>query len=116
MDLTSKMYKRYLENFGMKLLTKIPKDGNLQHDDEQIRINHAKFNISLKATFVYCISSLKTNSSRESTKIFSNEIDPLTPEVGAGFADDSSYGESGEAFLGFGYKSFNGKSNLICLY
>jgi hypothetical protein len=34
MDLTSKMYKRYLENFGMKLLSKIPKDGNLPHDDE----------------------------------------------------------------------------------
>jgi hypothetical protein len=116
MDLTSKMYKRYLENFGMKLLTKIPKDGNLPHDDEQIYINHAKFDISLKATYVYCISSLKTNSSRECTKIFSNEIDPLTPEVGAGFADKSSYGESGEAFLGFGYKSSNGKSDLISLY
>jgi hypothetical protein len=34
MDLTSKMYKRYLDKFGMKLLTKIPKDGNLPHDDE----------------------------------------------------------------------------------
>jgi hypothetical protein len=90
MDLTSKMYKRYLENFGMKLLTKIPKDGNLPHDDEQIYINHAKFDISLKATYVYCVSSLKTNSSHDCTKIFSNEIDPLTPEVGAGFADESS--------------------------
>jgi hypothetical protein len=116
MDLTSKMYKRYLEMFGMKLLTKIPKDGNLPHDDERIYINHAKFDISLKATYVYCISSLKTNSSRESTKTFSNEIDPLTPDVGAGFADESSYGESGEAFLGFGYKSSNGKSDLISLY
>ncbi len=117
MDLTSKMYKRYLENFGMKLLTKIPKDGNLPHDGERIYINHAKFNISLTATYyVYCVSSLETNSSRECTKIFSNEIDPLTPEVGAGFADESSYGESGEAFLGFEYKSSNGKSDLISLY
>jgi hypothetical protein len=116
MDLTSKMYKRYLENFGMKLLTKIPKDGILPHDDGQIYINHAKFDISLKATYVYCVSSLKTNSSGECTKIFSNEIDPLTPEVGAGFADESSYGESGEALLGFGYKSSNGKSDLISLY
>ncbi len=33
MDLTSKMYKRYLENFGIKLLTKIPKDGHLSYDD-----------------------------------------------------------------------------------
>ncbi len=49
-------------------------------------------------------------------KDFSNEIDPLTPEVRAGFADESSYGESGEAFLGFGYKSSIGKSNLVSLY
>jgi hypothetical protein len=111
-----KMYKRYLENFGMKLLTRIPKDGNLLHDDERICINHAKFDISLNATFVYCISSLKTNSSRESTKIFSNEIDPLSLEVGAGFANKSSYGESCEVLIGFGYKSSNGKSNLISLY
>jgi hypothetical protein len=47
---------------------------------------------------------------------FSNEIDPITPDVGAGLADKSSYGESGEALLGFGYKSSNGKSNLISLY
>jgi hypothetical protein len=33
MDLSSKLYKRYLEKFGMKLLTKIPKDGLLPHDD-----------------------------------------------------------------------------------
>ncbi len=115
-DLTSKMYKRYPENFGMKLLTKFPKDENLPHDDERIYINHAKFDISLKATYVYCISSLKTSSSGECTKIFSNEIDPLTPEVGAGFGDKSSYGESGEVFLGFGYKSSNGNPDLISLY
>jgi hypothetical protein len=79
----------------MKLLTKIPKDGNLPQDDEQICINRAKFDISLKATYVYCVSSLKTNSSCESTKFFSNQIDPLTPEVGAGIADESSDAESG---------------------
>jgi hypothetical protein len=33
MDLTSKMYKRCLDKFGMKLLTKFPKKGNLPHDD-----------------------------------------------------------------------------------
>ncbi len=62
MDFTSKLYKRYLEKFDMKLLTKIPKDGLLPHDDGQIYINHAKFDINLKATYVCCISSLKTNS------------------------------------------------------
>jgi hypothetical protein len=50
MDLTSKLYKRYLEKIGMKLLTKIPKDGFLPHDDGRIYINHAKFDINLKAT------------------------------------------------------------------
>jgi hypothetical protein len=116
MDLTSKWYNRYLEKFGMKLLTKFPKNGILPHDDGKIYINHAKFDINLKATYVYCISSLKTNTSGECTKIYSNEIDPLTPDVGAGLADESSYGESVEALLGFGYKSSNGKSDLISLY
>jgi hypothetical protein len=70
----------------------------------------------LKATYVYCVSSLKANSFGEYTKIFSNEIDPITPDVGAGLADELSYGESVEAFLGFGYRSSNGKSDLISLY
>jgi hypothetical protein len=54
----------------MKLLTKFPKNGILPHDDGQIYINHAKFDINLKATYVYCISSLKANSHGEYTKIF----------------------------------------------
>ncbi len=49
-------------------------------------------------------------------KIFSNEIDPITPDVGAGLADESSYGELVEALLGFGDKSSNDKSNLISMY
>jgi hypothetical protein len=100
----------------MKLLTKFPKNGILPHDDGQIYINHTKFDMHLKATYVYCVSSLKSNSSGGCTKIFLNEIDPLTPDVGAGLADESSHGESGEALLGFGYKSSNGKSDLISLY
>ncbi len=96
-------------------MTKFPKNWILPHDDGQIYINHAKHDINLKATYVYCVSSLKTYSFGEYTKIFSNEIDPITPDVGAGLADESSYGESVEAFLGFGYKSSNGKSDLIPL-
>ncbi len=88
----------------MKLLTKLPKNGILPHDDGQIYINHAKFDTNLKAIYVYCILSLKANSFCEYTKIFSNEIDPITPDVGAGLADESSYGESVEALLGFGDK------------
>jgi hypothetical protein len=84
----------------MKLLTKFPKNGILLHDDGQIYTNHEKIDINLKATYVYCISSLKTNTSGECTKIYSNEIDPLTPDVGAGLADESSYGESVEALVG----------------
>ncbi len=70
----------------------------------------------MKPTYVYCVSSLKANSLGEYTQIFSNEIDPITPDVGAGLADRSSYGESVEALLGFGDKSSNGKSNLISMY
>jgi hypothetical protein len=69
-DLTSKWYKMYLEKFGMKLLTKLPKNGILPHDDGQIYINHATFDTNLKATYVYCISFLKANSFGEYTKIF----------------------------------------------
>jgi hypothetical protein len=53
MDLTSKWYKRYLDKFGMKLLTKLPKKGFLPHDEGQIYINHAKFDNNLKTTYVY---------------------------------------------------------------
>ena len=84
MDLTSKMYKRYLENFGMKLLTKIPKDGNLPHDDEQIYINHAKFDISLKKTYVYCISFLKTILSVDVQRFFPMRLTPSHLKLGQG--------------------------------
>jgi hypothetical protein len=84
MDLTSKMYKRYLENFGMKILTKIPKDGNLPHDDEQIYINHAKFDISLKKTYVYCISFLKTILSVDVQRFFLMRLTPSHLKLGQG--------------------------------
>ncbi len=58
----------------------------------------------------------KANSHGEYTKILSNDIDPITPDVGAWLADELYYRESGEALLGFGYKSSNGKSDLISLY
>jgi hypothetical protein len=116
MDLTSKWYKRYLDKFGIKLLTNVLENVILPHDNGQIYINHAKYDINLSATYVYCVLSLKANSFGEYTKIFSNEIDLITPDVGAGLADESSYGESVEALLGFGYKSSNGKSDLISLY
>ncbi len=94
----------------------MPKKGILPHNDGQIYINHAKFDTNLKATYVYCVSSSKANSLSEYTKIFSNETDPITPDFGAGLADESSYGESVEAWLGFGDKSPNGKSDLISMY
>jgi hypothetical protein len=59
---------------------------------------------------------LKANSFGEFLTIFSNEIDPITPDVGAGLAGNLSYGKSVEAWLGFGDKSSNGKSNLISMY
>jgi hypothetical protein len=116
MDLTSKWYKWYLDKFGMKLLTKLPKNGILPHDDGQIYVNHANFDTNLKATYVYCISSLKANYFGEYTKIISNEIDPITPDVGAGLSDKLYYGKSVEDLLGFAYKSSNGKPDLISMY
>jgi hypothetical protein len=49
-------------------------------------------------------------------RFFFNEVDPITPDVGAGLADELSYGESVEVWLGFGDKSSNGKSNMISMY
>jgi hypothetical protein len=115
-DLTTKWYKRYLKKFNMKLLTKLPNNGILPHDDGQIYINHAKFNTDLKATYVYCVSSLKVDSFHEYKKIFSNEFEPITPDVGVGLADELSYGESVEVGLGLGEKSSCGKFILISMY
>jgi hypothetical protein len=84
MDLTSKWYKRYLEKFDMNLLTKLTKNGILPHYNWQFYINHANFDTMLKATYVYCVSSLKANSFGGYTKIFFNEIDPIAPDVRAG--------------------------------
>jgi hypothetical protein len=70
----------------------------------------------LKATYVYCISSLTANSFGEYTKIFSNEIDPITPDVGAGLADKLSHGKSVEAWYGFEDQSSNGNADLISMY
>jgi hypothetical protein len=115
-DLTTKWYKRYLDKFGMKLLTKSPNNRILPHDDGKIFINHAKFDADLKATYVYCISSSKANFFCEYTKIFSNKIEPITPGVGVGLADKLSYGKSVEVGLRLGDKSSYGKFNLISMY
>jgi hypothetical protein len=41
---------------------------------------------NLEATCVYCILSLKDNSFGEYTKIFSSEIDPVTPNIEGGLS------------------------------
>jgi hypothetical protein len=45
-----------------------------------------KNDTDLKATYVYCILSLKSNSFGEYTKIFSIEIDPVTPNIEGGLS------------------------------
>ncbi len=57
-DLTSKMYKRYLDKFDLKLLTKLPKKGFVPVLGGEISVNHAPIDINLRLTYVYCISSL----------------------------------------------------------
>ncbi len=61
-DLTTKLYKRFLDKFDMKLLTKKPKHGVLPVDGGEICINHETFDKKLKRTYVYCVSSTKVTS------------------------------------------------------
>ncbi len=49
-DLATKLNKRYLHRFGIKLLTKMPKNGICPTDGGKICINHAQFDADLKAT------------------------------------------------------------------
>ncbi len=72
-DLTSKMYKRYLDKFDQKLLTKLPKKGLVPVFDGEISVNHVPIDTNLQLTYVYCISSLTPNH-EERSKYF-NEID-----------------------------------------
>jgi hypothetical protein len=52
-NLTTKLYKRFLDKFDMKLLTKKPKSGVLPVDGGEICINHETFDKELKRTYVY---------------------------------------------------------------
>ena len=71
-DLTSKMYKRYLDKFDLKLLTKLPKKGFVPVLGGEISVNHVPIDINLRVTYVYCISSLTPN--HEETSEYFNEI------------------------------------------
>ena len=72
-DLTSKMYKRYLDKFDLKLLTKLPKKGFVPVLGGEISVNHVPIDINLRVTYVYCVSSLTPN--HEETSEYFNEID-----------------------------------------
>ncbi len=72
-DLTSKMYKRYLDKIDLKSLTKLPKKGLVPILGGEISVNHVLIDINLRLTNVYCISSLTTN--HEETSQYFNEID-----------------------------------------
>ncbi len=67
------MYKKYLDKFDLKLLTKLPKKGFVPVHDGEIIVNHVPIDINLRVTYVYCISSLTPN--HEKTSEYFNEID-----------------------------------------
>jgi hypothetical protein len=71
-DLTSKMYKRYLDKFDLKLLTKLSKKGLVPVHDREISVNHVPIDLNLWLTYVYCISSLTPN--HEEISQYFNEI------------------------------------------
>jgi hypothetical protein len=87
-DLATKLYKRYLHRFGIKLLTKMPKNETCPTDGGKICINHATFDANLKSTYEYCISSQETNSNHEDTMKDINKIECVTCEVGVEVADE----------------------------
>jgi hypothetical protein len=86
-DLATK-YKRYFHRFGIKLLTKITKNGICPTDGGKICINHNKCDDDLKATHVYCILSQEAYSNHEDTTKDINEIVFVTCEVGVEVADE----------------------------
>ncbi len=62
---------------------------------------------------MFIVTCSRDNSFGEYTKIFSNRLTLSHLTLGQ---DKSSYGESVEAWLGFGDKSCNCKSDLISMY
>ncbi len=86
-ELATKLCKRYLHRFGIKLLTKMPKNGICPADGGIICLNHAKFDADLKATHVYCILSQEADSNHEDTTKVINEIEFVFCEVGVEVAD-----------------------------
>ncbi len=83
-DLATKLYKRYLHRFGIKLLTKMPKMESVQLMVEKFAsiMLHATFDANLKTTHVYCILSQEADSNHEDTTIDINKIECVTCEVG----------------------------------
>ncbi len=87
-DMATKLYKKYIHRFGIKLLTKMTKNGICPTDGGKFCINHATFDADLKATHVYCILSQEADSNLEDTMKDINEIECVTYEVGVEVADE----------------------------
>jgi hypothetical protein len=73
----------------VKLLTKTPKNGNTLHNVEKFSINHSKYNMYLKETHVFSVSSSNAHF-LECTSSLSNEIKIITATVGKEIADEYS--------------------------
>ncbi len=67
------MYKKYLDKFDLKLLTKLPKKGLVPAHDGEISVNHVPIDINHWVTYVYYVSSLTPN--HEETSEYFNQID-----------------------------------------
>ncbi len=80
-DLTTKLHKRYLHRFGIKLLTKMAKNGICPIDGGKICINHVTFNANLIATHVHCILSQEAHSNHEDTTKDINRSDRRSESV-----------------------------------
>jgi hypothetical protein len=74
-DMTTKLYKRFLDKFGMKLLTKKPKNGIFPVNGGEICINHETFDKELKRTNVFCVSSEKNPLYDETKTKFTDSFD-----------------------------------------
>jgi hypothetical protein len=66
----------------------MPKNGICPVDGGKICINHATFDVNLKATHVYCISSQEADSNHEDKRIDINKIECVTCEVRVEVADE----------------------------
>ncbi len=68
------MYKRYLDKFDLKLLTKLQKKGFVPVLGGEKSVNHVPIDTNLRVTYVYCVSSLTPNHEETSEYFVLNKF------------------------------------------